>query len=523
MLTLLLLSFTVSAQKEFPLEWKGSFPVSVEWRMVNTERTLALGGDLNELAMLDATTGKILWQFTFKDKFGQKKAKDWSWDKEKGVVYIVFKGDKKTQEVTYYIDQRTAAVMSKDQVDMIKIKPVRSKWARKGEIIVGEGSGSTTVALNYEKKKVVSSTGKGTKGPITVTAEGANSWSTTIEAQYIRVLCANAIPFAAADFGGDFLKLMHAQGKIFVIYEGLSVLDLKTGKLLWQIDLDNAEFDFGVFKSTQTLGRAGYPLVTSNAVFVADLSKGQYRIKKYDLETGKLIWQGEQFDNSDVVPDLQVSGNVLLAQFGGRLEIQSYIPGTSGRPDVCKSEYRFAGDPGVKAYDATTGKILWQTNKMKELNDKFNQAITNIIAENGIAYAASDKNFYAFDASTGKPKFTVPVSKLKIGNPRMLFKLNAGTIMIECEEGVACINTSDGKLNYATNTDKCLSTFYEGDAFFIWTGKKPGEHSEFIRLDLNDGKILGKIEDTPYPFFTPDGEAFVKFAGEKVMRYKTKS
>lgn len=522
-LTLLLAGFAVQAQKEFPLQWKGAFPVSVEWRLLNDDRTLALGGDLSEIAMLDAVSGKVLWQFTFKEKFKEKKAKDWDWDKAKGVIYITFKGDKKNEEVTHYIDERTAAVISKEQYSLIQVKTVHTKWHRKGELVVGEGENSTTVALDYEKKRVVSSMGKGTRARLSVKASGANHWTTDIDAQYIRTLCTNAIPAAAVDFGGDFLRLMYAQEKVFVIYEGLSVLDLKTGKLLWQIDLDNAEFDFGVFKSTQTLGRAGYPLVTGDAVYVADLSKGQYRIKKYELESGKLLWQSEPFDKDDVVPDLQVSGNVLLAQFGGLLNMQTYIPGTSGRPDVCKSEYKFAGDPGVRAYDAATGKLLWQTNKMKELNDKFSDAITNIISENGIAYVASDKNFYAFDATSGKPKYTVAISKLKIDKPRIIFKLNANTIILQCEEGLASINMSDGKVNYATNTDKCLGIFYEGDAFFVWTGKSPEERNEFIRLDLNDGKILGKMEDTAYPFFTPDGEEFIKFNGEKIMRYKTKS
>ena len=82
----------------------------------------------------------------------------------------------------------------------------------------------------------------------------------------------------------------------------------------------------------------------------------------------------------DVVPDLQMSGNVLLAQFGGRLEMQTYIPGQNGNADVCKSEFKFAGNAGVKAYDTETGKVIWQTSEMKNLEDKFSGAITNIIS-----------------------------------------------------------------------------------------------------------------------------------------------
>lgn len=71
-----------------------------------------------------------------------------------------------------------------------------------------------------------------------------------------------------------------------------------------------------------------------------------------------MIWQSEEFEKDDVVPNLEVVGGVLMAQFGGRLETQSYIPGVEGRPDVCKTEYKFAGNAGLRAYDINTGKVL---------------------------------------------------------------------------------------------------------------------------------------------------------------------
>src|SRR5690242_20099972 len=91
-LTMLLLCAGAHAQKAFPQQWKTEFPVDVEWRLLNSDRTLALGGDLSAIAMLDAAAGKVLWQYNFKEKFKEKKAKDWDWDRDKGVVYVTFKG-----------------------------------------------------------------------------------------------------------------------------------------------------------------------------------------------------------------------------------------------------------------------------------------------------------------------------------------------------------------------------------------------------------------------------------------------
>lgn len=504
------------AQSPFQLEWKSSFPNDVEWRMINENRTLVFGGNLAEVAMMDAVTGKILWKLNVKEKYGKKKAEEIDWEKNAGVVIIKVKGEKKQPDKTFYHHQQTGNSMTEEEFKAVK--PTYT-WIWKGSVFVKELN--TTFRLSYEKKKVVSSMGKGTTSTINVLAEGDVKWSTPIEARYVRTLCTNAIPRSAIDFGGDFLKLMYANGKIFVLYEGMSVLDAQSGKLLWSTELNNSDFDFGLFKSTQTLGRAGYPEVTNDAVYVSDLSKGQYNIKKFDIETGKLLWTSQSFDKDDVVPDLKVVGNVLLAQFGGQLEVQSYIPGVNGNPDVCKSELKFAGNAGVKAYETTGGKVIWETSKMKELNDKFNGAITNIIVKDNKAYFASDKNFYCVDPNTGKPHFTLPIKTMKIGDPSYIF-LHKDLVVLSAEEGVAGINTTDGKLAYATNTDKNLSLFNEGEAWFMWVGKDKFDFRDFIRIDLNDGKILGKQKDTSYPYFTEDGEYVIKFDEEKVMRYKTR-
>lgn len=508
-------SMQAYAQDKFALQWKSEFPVETQWRIINEDRSLTLGGDLSEIAMMDAVTGKILWKVSFKEKFGQKKAKDWTWMEEKGVIEVLFKGDKKDQEVARYLDVSTANEIGKAQYDLINVP--KSNMLKKGILNVEEHHAEVT--LQYEKKLVVSSAGKGTKGNITVKATGGLTWKTEIPARYMRTLCSNAMSFGM--FGGDFLKLMYANNKVFVIYEGISVLDIQTGKVLWQADFDNVAFDFGMFKSVQTLGRAGYPLVGKDAVYVADLSNKQYRIKKYDIETGKVLWQSEQFDKDDVVPDMQLSGDVLLAQFGGRLETQTYIPSTGNNPERCNSEFKFAGNAGVKAYHTQTGKVLWQTSEMKELNDKFSSAVTNIKVFNNMAIAASDKNLYAFDVTTGKPVYTVPLKKLKIGTPVALLELNDRSMLLMADEGIANIQLSDGKVNYATNTGKCFRVFNYENAYFIWNGKAPDEWSAFVRIDIDKGNILGKMEDTPYPNFTKDGEYFIKFDGSKVMRYKT--
>ena len=55
----------------------------------------------------------------------------------------------------------------------------------------------------------------------------------------------------------------------------------------------------------------------------------------------------------------------------------------------------------------------------------------------------------------------------------------------------------------------------------MWTGKEKGDLKNFTRVDLTSGKLLGKMSDTYYPYFTADGNAFIKFDGKNIYRYLT--
>lgn len=519
-LALILSAFaTAWAQKEFPVIFKSQFPVKTDWRFVNDERSLALGGNKEAIAMMDGLTGKILWTFTMKQKFGVKKCDDWDWDHTTNAVWILLEPAKKGEDGRkIFLDEQTGAeignIASRKQAP-VKVQK-KSREYVKDALLLDDNS---IVNLSYERPQIASSIGKGTKMPITVQCSGATSWKLTFEGRVMRSLCTNA--FGESRFGGDFLSMSLIGSKLFVIYEGITVIDVATGKMLWQTTFDNTEFDFGVFKSVQTVGRAAMPVADPSAAFIVDLSNKENNIKKLDLATGATIWQTETFKNGAIVPDLQLAGNVLLAQFGGEVIAQTYIPGTSGRPDVCKSEPKVMGDFGVKAYDVSTGKLLWQTAGMKELNDKFSGTITNIETAGNIAFFASDKNLFAVEALSGKVVFQVQLSKMKVGKPKAIELLD-GNILVWGDFGVASVSSNTGAVNYATNTKKNLDHFWVDEACFIWVGKDIYNLNNFIRFDVKTGAILGGITETGHPKFTPDGSAFIKFDGAKVSRYSTK-
>lgn len=520
------ISTAVMAQKEFTQIYEVKFPVDADSRGINADRTLTWATDWTELAMMDAVTGKVLWTCNFKEKFGIKKAKSYNYIEEKQVLELKLKMDKDNDKIVYLdpksgntLDEGTVAKLGKPAksglFSYMKPRQVFKSW------IETEGS---VITLDYESK-FTTGPSKPKKTTATVTCTGANKWTTQINIQVVRSLLSNSAEvYGGPDVGnGDFLTLYARGNKIFVLYEGLSVLDMKTGKLLWETTFDNSIFDFGLMKLSQELGRAAWPIPVNDAVYIADLSEKSRCIKKLNIETGAELWKGEELPKDAIIPGLYICGNTLVAQSGGKIEKQVYIPGTSGRPDVYKREYRFDGDFGIKAYDAASGKMLWQTSdKKKELNDKFSSLITNTLTDEKNIYVGSSKFIYCFEAATGKVIYALPAEDLKIGKPDNIWFYNEN-IILEGEEGVASINKGTGKVNYSTNTKKCLATFNIGNAFFVWNGKNPEDWSAFVRVDIDNGAILGKIAGTSYPKFSEDGEEFVKFDGNKIMRYKTKS
>jgi hypothetical protein len=517
-----LLNFFSNAQKEFPMQWKMSFPVSPDYKLINADRSLVLEGDMTEFAMIDAVAGKVLWKAEFKEKYGTKKSKSWEWDRKKNVIIITFKGESKKEEKLVYVDGNTGNMIDENTFKTTKeIKEVVVKSNMKWRNSYYIADKDITLDLQFEKSLWIGSSDSKKKRAISVVCSGGKSWVQTVQGNYVRDLCTGFGESFGGPNEGIYLDITVHGDKVFVIYEGISVLDLNTGKLLWETTFDNSDYSFGLFKSTQTLGRAAMPLASENGVYIADLSDKNFKIKKYDINNGTLLWSSEKFDNDDVVPQLEQVGNVLLARFGGTLEVQEYHPGSSSTPARCVTQPKMVGNKGVKAYDANTGKLLWETFKNKELGDKFGSSITNFLTDEKNIYISSDKNVFALDLTTGKPKFAVPVKKLKIDNPNNIDFLK-DNIIIEANEGIASISKTDGKVNFATNTDKCLGTFWVGDAYFVWTGKDVFQHRKFVRLDTETGNLFGKLDDTPHPYFTPDGNSFIKFDGGKMYRFKTK-
>ncbi len=514
-----LLPNIVLAQKEFPTVWEGKFTVDARAKNCTDDLGYLVGGDLTEVEVLDGATGKSLWVYNFKEKHGVKKCEDWSLHQETETVEVTIQPkDKDAAQQVINLDCRTGQVVSESQL------PARSKEKKKGssktmrnrrinQTSCYDEASNTTIDLGYDDKTMISAKG-GRDLNITVEASGANAWKANFIGRVVRHLNNDMLP---ANDGKVILNVSTGFGKVFVVYEGITCLDLATGKVLWSTTFDNVETG-GMLKAVQEIGRSAMPLPATDGVYICDFTKGERAIKKLDPNTGAVIWQADKLKKDDIVSELLLDGGNLIAHFGGLIRVESYIPGMNGNPDVYKVEYKFEGSTSIRAYNSATGKPAWNTEAM-ELPDNFRKSECSMISGNGQVKACGEKNMYVFDAATGKLMQQSEYNAKTIGKAKWLYAYN-GNYMIEGDEGIAYLKP-DGSAIYATNTDKCLFTEMDGDAFIVWTGKKSDDVKEFIRFNPDNGAILGKMEDCYHPHFNTSGDRFVRFDGSNVALYRT--
>ena len=305
-----------------------------------------------------------------------------------------------------------------------------------------------------------------------------------------------------------------------VTYEGITCIDIRTGKLLWEKKMDNVDASVGL-RAKQVLGISAVPLVTKDAVYIVDLSRGEINLKKIDLATGNVIWKSDKIDSDSRVPQLELSGNILLARFGGLLEVQLYIPGSSGNPDTYKRKMDWADNGGVRGYDVSTGKVIWDTKSIIS-NDKFKRT-TPLQINGSDVYFSSENVFYKIDISSGKPSFTIDISNFKVG--KMAGFVNyKNKLIISSDEGVAAIDPKNGDKIFAINTGNNFGNkFISNSNVLIWTGSAEDDWEDFALVNIESGKLLGKIKDTRFPYFDESGSSFIKFDGNDVIRYKEAS
>jgi hypothetical protein len=324
--------------------------------------------------------------------------------------------------------------------------------------------------------------------------------------------------------------------KIFMYLNGLQVYNSSNGQKIWEVVYEN-DMDGqsgGMFSNTT---RKKYyrtiadPLFTDNAVYIVMFGKrdrAKY-VEKHDLETGKIMWTSEKITGAFSMPNIYKSGDKVIVQVGGKVQVQEYRKETS-------SVY------GVGSYTTNVPYIYWdykvQKNSLIAIDDKtgttswrsekFDKRITDfIIHENKNVLVGDGDQFYNYEIATGKQIFDVKHNDAKVGRATDVIDFGDYVVVLS-EKGLASYSKKDGSRAYATEKIKGVDYFYDVNGNYFLRDQRNSKNILY-GIDMTNGETKGSLQSKGKggsPEFgdgldiTQDGEYIFAFKGKKVEKIK---
>ncbi|GAB4319323.1 MAG: hypothetical protein Kow00127_11560 [Bacteroidales bacterium] len=305
--------------------------------------------------------------------------------------------------------------------------------------------------------------------------------------------------------------------KIFLRLAGIQVYDYNTGAPLW-----SAAFDFtpDIVKAPQgtkkfgVYGAVADPVRDGDDLCVLDMSnkKSQY-VKKYDINTGRLLWTSPEIKGARAIPGMKVVGSKVVLQIGGRVEIQYYRRYKSGDQWVEEWAIKFPEVKpfGVQAFNTSDGTLAWES-------ERFKKGITNAISFNGNHIVCSGKALYSINAETGEELYEVPVNKGGVGQASMVLPYKDDVIVVIGEKGVSTFNAKTGDV-LCSGKYKSSSLFERHDDLVIMQTPK----SDLAAFDLDNCKYKEfKAKTGAGTSLTKDGEHLFVYEKKVVTKLKTR-
>jgi outer membrane protein assembly factor BamB len=239
------------------------------------------------------------------------------------------------------------------------------------------------------------------------------------------------------------------EGKVFLYLNGIQVYDYQTGAQQWSAAFDA---DLNVVSAPAGARRFGCygvvaePIISGNDVYVIDMQnkKKQY-IKKYDLNSGKLLWTSPEIEEARAIPGMYLKDNVIVLQIGGVVECQAYIYQRTRNPDGTYTitekwmvYYKNVKPNSLQAFDASNGSKIWDS-------ERFRKGITNAFVSGNNVIVCSGKALYSMDIKSGKESYEVQLGDDNIGLAQKIIDYK-DRVLVVGEKGLASHTKSDGKL-----------------------------------------------------------------------------
>jgi len=530
------------AQDDMPVVWESRMDHKIQYNGTGVEdRGYSYAASDKEITVFDNASGKIKWTKKFKEiapklgkidelipfwesdilfLFDRKLGKDqiaciemetgtflWSTDKYQDVS---------DDNVVYIPEEQSFAISLKKELVFIKAKTGEERWSTtKFKGVVGSyvyTADGHLITVNF----VPSALGAlftGFKNQIAKinVKNGDIVWENTYIGRAERKVISR-----------EFLYDLFVEGdKVILRMNGYQVYDIKTGASLWSAAFDytpdglaarpaNAK-KFGVY------GGVADPVRVGNDLYVLDMSnKRNQFIKKYDFNSGKLLWTSPEIKEARAIPNMYIMGDKIILQIGGNVEAQAYIYKRTTNPDGSvtiteewKIWYPNVKPNGVQAFSINDGKLVWDS-------ERFRKGITNMIDAGDRVIVSSGKALYSMDINSGKENFEVPVAKGGVGNAEMIFAYKDMVAVIG-EKGVSTFRMDKGDL---IGSGKYKTSQLEDRFDNIVVMKTAGADIAAFNLDTN--KFLEfKARKGATTTLTTDGKFVYVYENKTVTKVKT--
>lgn len=491
---LLLCAIGLRAQEEMPILWETKLEHRIEQTGTGTEgRGYSYAADDKEMTVFDNKTGQTKWTGRYKDLtpklnkvdelipfwesdvvflFDRKMGKDQIAVLEMATGKMLWGTEKyqnlSDENVVYIPEQDGFAISLKERLVFVKAKTGEELWSTdKFKGVAGQyvsTSDGKLVMVNFVPGNLAALF-TGFKNQIVKIdlANGNILWENTYIGRAERKVISKEFLYDL-DVVGD---------KVFLRMNGMQVYDLKTGANIY-----TAAFDYtpdkliGAPAGTKKFGvyhAVAEPVIVGDDLYVLDMSnkKSQY-VKKYDRNSGKLLWTSPEIKEARAIPNMYVVGDKVLLQIGGNVEAQAYIYKRERQSDgsyVITEEWRIwhpnVKPNGVQAFNTNDGSMAWDS-------ERFRKGITNAVVVDDQFVVCSGKELYSMDINTGAEKFVVPVAKGGVGNADQIMTYKDLVVVIG-DKGVSTFNMKTGEPVASGKYKKSDLEDVEGDRMILKT------------------------------------------------------
>lgn len=476
----LLLSLAwAKAQEDMSTVWETKLGHQILWAGTSLEGEHSYAASDKEMSLFDNKSGKVIWEKSFSEMAPKLRKIDelipfWAsstiflFDRKLGkdqIACINLETGKnlwttdKFQEldesmITYIEEEDCFAITLKKELVYIRAQTGEELWStEKFKGVVGRyyysGNDHTLTMVNF------------VPGTIAALFTGFKNQIAKIDLKNGEILWENTYVGRAERkvISRQFVYDLNVKdGKVFLMLNGMQVYDYKTGAKIW-----SAAYDFtpervvgkpiGV-KVFGVYGAVADPIIDGQDIYVLDmLSRSKQYVKKYDLNTGKLLWTSPEIKDAKAIPGMTIVDGKVLLQIGGVVEKQYIKTRRVGDQIITETviEFENVNPCGIQALNSSDGKLVWES-------ERFRKGITNMISFNGNTIVCSGKELYSIDIQTGKEKYEVPVSKGGVGLATQIQPFKDDVIVVIGEKGVSTFNASSGELQ---NSGKYRTSFLE--------------------------------------------------------------